>query len=47
MHLHIGVVELGIFMLYYILTKAIFLLLNIETRRNKIHVPAAVSGLLS
>lgn len=47
MHVHIGIMELFVFMLYYILTKAILLLINLETRRNKVHVPAAVSGLLS
>jgi hypothetical protein len=47
MHFHIGFAELLVFMLYYVLTKAILLLVNIETRRNHVHVPAAVSGLLS
>lgn len=47
MHLHIGFIELIIFGLYYTIWKAVLLLINLETRRNKIHVPAAVSGLLS
>lgn len=47
MHVHIGFAELFIFALYYFILKAILLFLNVEFRRNKIHVPAAVSGLLS
>jgi hypothetical protein len=47
MHFHIGAAELFVFALYYVLLKAILLLINIEFRRNQIHVPAAVSGLLS
>lgn len=47
MHVHVGILELLIFGLYYTIWKAILLLINLETRRNKIHVPAAVSGLLS
>lgn len=47
MHAHVGFLEFVIFGLYLILWKIMFLVLNLETRRNKIHVPAAVSGLLS
>jgi hypothetical protein len=47
MHLHIGFVEFLIFVLYYILLKALVCVLNLEFRRNGYHVPAAVSGLFS
>lgn len=47
MHVHIGFMELVTFICYYIIVKAIILILNLEVRRNKLHVPAAVSGLLS
>ena len=47
MHVHIGVMELITFICYYIIVKAFVLITNLELRRNKIHVPAAVSGLLS
>ena len=46
-HFHIGFFEFLLFGLYLILWKAIFLFVNIEARRNKWHVPAAVSGLTS
>lgn len=45
--MQIGVIELLIFTLYYIIVKAIFQVINIETRRNGWHVPAGVSGLLA
>lgn len=35
------------FLMFYVITKALFLLVNIEARRNHIHVPAGVAGLLS
>lgn len=47
MHFHIGLAEFIVFAMYYIILKAILAILNIETRRNNLHVPAAVSGLLS
>lgn len=47
MHFHIGFFEFMIFGLMLIAWKAIFQFINLETRRNKWHVPAAVSGLLS
>lgn len=47
MHVHIGFLEFVTFALYYILFKIVILVFNLETRRNHIHVPAAVSGLLS
>lgn len=36
-----------IFAAYYLILKAVLLVLNLETRRNKVHVPAAIAGLLS
>lgn len=47
MHFHIGFAEFFVFALYYFILKAILAILNIETRRNGWHVPAAVSGLYS
>ena len=47
MHFHIGVAELLVFALYYVIVKAIFLVVNLEFRRNHVTVPAAVTGLLS
>jgi hypothetical protein len=46
-HFHIGFLEWVVFLMYYLITKAIFCLINLETRRNNLHVPAAVSGLFS
>lgn len=47
MHFHIGLMEFLVFAMYYIIMKAILLFINIEARRNKLKVPAALSGLLS
>jgi hypothetical protein len=46
-HFHIGFFEFLVFAMYYAILKAVFLLINIESRRGKLHVPAAVSGLFS
>lgn len=46
-HLHIGLAEFLVFALYYVILKAAIQVLNVETRRNGMHVPAAVSGILS
>lgn len=35
------------FSAFYFILKAFILLIHLETRRNHIHIPAAVSGLLS
>ena len=47
MHFHVGFAEFLVFLLYYVILKAFIAILNIETRRNQLHVPAAVSGLFS
>ena len=47
MHFHIGFLEFLVWALYYVIFKAIVAVVNIETRRNGWHVPAAVSGLYS
>jgi hypothetical protein len=47
MHFHIGLAEFLVFVLYYVILKALLQILNLETRRNGWHVPAAVSGLYS
>lgn len=46
-HFHIGLMEYAVFFMFYIITKAILLFINLETRRAGKHVPAAVSGLLN
>lgn len=45
--MHIGLEGFLTFLAYYVLAKALFQLINIETRRNGLHVPAGVSGLLA
>ena len=45
MHFHIGFFEFLQFGLFLVVWNAIFMLINIEARRNKWHVPAAVAGL--
>jgi len=47
MHVHIGMLEFLVFGLYLFLWKAVLLFANIEFRRNRVHIPAAVSGLVS
>jgi hypothetical protein len=47
MHFHIGLMEFIVFAMYYFVLKAILLLINVETRRNGLTVPAGVSGLLA
>ena len=47
MHFHIGLMEFFVFALYYVILKAILLVINAETRRNGLKVPAGVSGLLA
>ncbi len=47
MHFHIGFMEFLVVALYYFILKAFLQILNLETRRNGWHVPAAVSGLYS
>ena len=46
-HFHIGFFEFLVWLMYYFIAKALFLLINIESRRGKLHVPAAVAGLFS
>jgi hypothetical protein len=43
----IGLLQFVVFVLYYILLKAIILFINVETRRNGWTVPAGLTGLLS
>lgn len=47
MHFHIGLMEFMVFAMYYFILKAVILFIHVETRRSKIKVPAAVTGLLS
>ena len=47
MHVHIGFLEFFVFVLYYLMLKGLLCILNLEFRRNNLHVPAAVSGLFS
>jgi hypothetical protein len=46
-HFHIGFFEFLVWSMYYLIFKAVVLVVNIETRRNKLRVPAGVSGLFS
>jgi hypothetical protein len=46
-HFHIGLFEFAVWLMYYVIAKGLFLLINIEARRMKWHVPAAVSGLIA
>lgn len=39
--------EFLVFVLFYVILKAILAIVNIETRRNNLHVPAAVAGLFA
>lgn len=45
--MHIGLMEFFVWLLYYVIAKALLQVINVETRRNGMHVPAAVSGILS
>ena len=47
MHLHIGFLEFLVFVFYYLIMKAAFQVINVETRRAGWHVPAGVSGLFA
>ena len=47
MHLHIGFLEFLVFVFYYLIMKAMFQFINVETRRNGWHVPAGISGLFA
>jgi hypothetical protein len=46
-HFHIGFFEFLVWLMYYLIAKALFLLINIESRRGALHVPSAVAGLFS
>jgi membrane-anchored protein YejM (alkaline phosphatase superfamily) len=43
----VGFFEFLVFALYYVILKALIQLINLETRRNGLTVPAAVSGLFA
>jgi hypothetical protein len=45
--MHIGLLEFLVFAFYYIILKALIQLINIETRRAGMTIPAGVSGLLA
>lgn len=45
--MHIGLLEFLVFAFYYVILKAVIQLINIETRRNGLTIPAGVSGLLA
>lgn len=47
MHFHIGFAEFLVFALYYVILKFLFHLINIESRRRGMKIPAGVSGLLA
>ncbi len=43
----VGFFEFLVFALYYVILKALVQLINLETRRNGLTIPAAVSGLFA
>lgn len=43
----VGFFEFLVFALYYVILKAAVQLINLETRRNGLTIPAAVSGLFA
>jgi hypothetical protein len=47
MHWDIGLAGFVAFTAYYIILKAALQLLNVETRRSGMKIPAALSGLLA
>jgi hypothetical protein len=47
MHFHIGLAEFLVFACYYFILKGLLIVVNLETRRAGIKVPAAVTGLLA
>jgi hypothetical protein len=47
MHFHIGFFEFLIFGLYLFIWKAVLIVINLEMRRNKLHVPSGMTGFFS
>lgn len=47
MHLHVGLAEFIVWLLYYVIAKALFQLVNIEARRNGNKTVAGCAGLLA
>lgn len=47
MHLHIGLAEFVVFLLYYLLAKGLIQFANIEARRNGLTVIAGITGLFA
>ena len=45
--IHVGVYNFLVVGLFVIIWNALFMFINIEARRNKWHVPAAVTGMHS
>lgn len=45
--MNIGIAGFVAFLAYFVIAKALIHLINVETRRAGMHVPAAVSGLLA
>jgi len=45
--LHIGFIDFIVWVLYYVIFKALMHVLNVETRRNGMQTPAGLSGLLA
>lgn len=46
-HFHIGFFEFLVWLAYYFVAKALFMFINIESRRGRFRIPAAVSGFFS
>jgi len=46
-HVHVGLMEFIVWVGYFVIFKALMHVINIETRRAGLHIPAGVSGLLA
>lgn len=46
MHFHIGFMEFVVFAMYYIILKAILLVIHLEAKRNKLTRVTALTGML-
>lgn len=45
--LHVGFIDFIVWVLYYVIFKALMHVVNVETRRNGLSTPAALTGLLA
>lgn len=45
--LHVGFIDFIVWVLYYVIFKALMHVVNVETRRSGMRTPAGLSGLLA